>query len=124
MSEQLDQQHKRRVLIVEDEPIVSMSLEMILEIAGFEVAGVATTLQEALSKVDEPRFDVAVVDVNLRGAFSGPFAEALRKAGIPFVVVTGYDHERYREKFPPDTRFLQKPYRGEALTEALSAAMS
>ena len=124
MSEQLDQPPKRRVLIVEDEPIVSMSLEMILEMAGFEVAGVATTLQEALAKVEQPRFDVAVVDVNLRGVFSGPVAEALQKAGIPFVVVTGYDHERYRDKFPADTRFLQKPYRGEALTEALHAAMS
>lgn len=118
-----DPGQKRRILIVEDEPMVAMSIEMLLEFSGFESAGIAATVEEALKFAAEGGFDAAILDANLAGVFSGPVAEALRSAGAPFLILSGYDAEQQRGRFPPDTVILQKPCRPDAIIEALRAAL-
>lgn len=112
-------QKSRRILVVEDEPMVAMSIEMLLECEGFESAGVAATVEEALKLVAAGGYDAAILDANLGGVFSGPVAEALQKAGAPFLVLSGYDAEQQRGRFPPGTVILQKPCRPDAIIEAL-----
>jgi DNA-binding NarL/FixJ family response regulator len=55
----------KRVLIVEDEPIVAACLEAELSTAGFEVCGVASSEEEALRLANACAPDLAVVDVRL-----------------------------------------------------------
>jgi CheY-like chemotaxis protein len=119
MNEPSELKHKRRILIVEDEPIVAMSLELLLEYEGFEIAGIAETVQEAMAMIAERSFDAVVLDINLQGRFSCEVAAALQRLGIPFVVVSGYDPDQQREHFPKNTRFLQKPYLPSALNDSL-----
>ena len=56
-----------RVLVVEDEPILSMMIEDYLEDLGCHVVGAATRLNEALKQANTLDLDVGVLDVNLAG---------------------------------------------------------
>ncbi len=111
----------RRVLIIEDEPVVAMLLEEMLDDLGATVAGRARSLDRAL-QADATRCDAAVVDINLQGRKSYVAAERLACAGVPIVFVTGYTRER-----PPGTLsaapMLLKPYGIHELAEALRRAL-
>lgn len=79
-----------RVLVVEDEVIIAMSLEDMLTDLGCTVVGPATNLDQALSLVQSEQFDVALLDVNLNGHHSRPVAEMLVSRSIPYALITGY----------------------------------
>ena len=111
----------RRVLIIEDEPVVAMLLEDMLDDLGLTVAGRARTLDRAL-QADAFQCDAAVMDINLRGEKSYAAAERLSEAGVPIVFVTGHTRER-----PPgrlgEAPILLKPYGIHELASALHRAM-
>jgi DNA-binding response OmpR family regulator len=81
----------RRVLLVEDEALVSLMLEDVLESAGAVVIGPASTVKAALDLLGEEAIDCAVLDVKLQDGVSVPVAEALAALGIRFVIATGSD---------------------------------
>jgi DNA-binding response OmpR family regulator len=81
---------KQRVLVVEDEYVVSLSIAQILHDAGFEVVGPAMSVSMALMLVQQVGCDAAVLDVNLHNGTAEPLAEQLAARGIPFVVLTGH----------------------------------
>jgi|SRR5580704_4478372 CheY-like chemotaxis protein len=109
----------RRVLIVEDEVLVSILIEDALADLGIEVAGVAGTLEEALTHVEAGNFDCAILDLHIKGKEVFPVAEALAARGVPFVFATGYGQsgvpEKYRER-----PVLQKPFMALELERALA----
>ncbi|UVC07605.1 response regulator [Rhizobium sp. TH2] len=111
-----------RVLIVEDEGFLAMEAEDILHNFGFEVGASVASVSEALSWIEESgNFDVALLDVNLRGETVFPVADALATRGIGFAFATGYGDEGVR----PDLRaypIISKPYAPEELRNALHAA--
>jgi CheY-like chemotaxis protein len=112
----------RRILIVEDEMLVSMLVTDILEDFGCTVLGPATRLQAALEAAGREDFDAALLDVNLAGTRSFPVADVLAKRGIPFVFVSGYgdmDLDAPHEKRP----IVQKPFSPDALGEALASCL-
>jgi CheY-like chemotaxis protein len=112
----------RSVLIVEDEPLIAMMLEDFLESLGYEVAATVETVAEALARIEEGGFDVAIVDVHLKnGEHVWPVCDRLSAAGIPFVLATGGHIE------PPPARHveapvLSKPYTIDSIEPALRAA--
>jgi DNA-binding response OmpR family regulator len=80
----------QRILIVEDEPLISMMLEDFLDALDRQVAGIADNVVEALALIEAGGVDAAILDVNLRaGETSWPIADALAAAGIPFLLATG-----------------------------------
>jgi CheY-like chemotaxis protein len=99
----------RRVLLVEDEVMVSWVLEDMLVDLGYEIVGPAARVNQALAMVEAEAINLAVFDVNLNGEKSYPVADALTARGVPFAFSTGYNKEGlavcYRD-FP----MLQKPY--------------
>ena len=107
-----------RVLIVEDESMLLMLLEDLLPEMGYQVAGAAGTVDDALSALERLEIDVAVVDVNLGGTESFPVADALTERGIPFLFTTGYGSLGLPERYA-DTGVLQKPFRRQDLETAL-----
>ena len=70
----------RRVLVVEDEVMIAMLLEDMLADLGHEVVGPATRLEDGLELASSAEFDLAVLDVNLKGVVFGCQA-ALRVMG-------------------------------------------
>ena len=87
----------RRVLVVEDEALVSMMLVNLLTKSGTAVVGPSATTQSALSLIEHEPIDCAVLDIKLVDGTSLPVAEALAARGIRFVLATGYN----RAAIPP-----------------------
>lgn len=111
-----------RVLIVEDDAMISMMLQDLLEDMGCQVVSVASRLGEAQRKSEVDDFDVALLDVNLRGERTFPVAEAMRQRRRPFVLTTGYATTILPDSLRAAT-LLQKPYRRQDLETALWDAM-
>jgi len=112
-----------RVLIVEDEVLVAMSVEDMLADLGCAAAVSASSLTEALEKVKIGGFDLALLDVNLRGEKVFPVADALSDQGIPFAFASGYGAADVPEQFR--TRpVVSKPFLVEELSATLSSALA
>lgn len=108
----------RRVLLIEDEPLVVLDLSCEIEEAGAEIVAVARTLPDALRVAGEVAADVAVLDGNLNGESVVSVAELLAKRGIPFCFVSGYGREHLPRAFR-DVPLVQKPFDPDALRHTL-----
>lgn len=112
-----------RVLIVEDEALVSMMLEDMLTGFGCVIAGIAATVAEGLAAVDRvDGIDVAILDVNLGGQEVFPVADALIERRAPIVFSTGFAPADLARRYP-HSRLLSKPYTLEPLAKILSEAV-
>lgn len=107
-----------RVLVVEDEMMVSMLIEDMLDDLGCKVVGPASRLDEALALAGEAELDCAVLDVNLGGQSIFPLADFLRAKGAPFAFATGYGDAGLRE-IDKGSPVLQKPFRETDLARVL-----
>lgn len=90
---------ERRALIVEDEGLIAMLIEDYLLDMGFSEVATAASLKEGLRSAREGRFDVAVLDVNLRGERSDEIAAMLIERGVPFTFTTGYGRAGLSEEY-------------------------
>jgi DNA-binding response OmpR family regulator len=108
----------RRVLIVEDEPVLAFVLEELIVESGFAAAGVAGRLETALAIIESGACDGAILDANLAGVSVAPAALALTARGLPFIILSGYSPAQHEAAFAGALR-LQKPCRPEHLIEAL-----
>lgn len=106
----------KRILVVEDEPLVAMLAEDMLLELGYAVVGPASNLGDALDLASRAKFDAAVLDVNLNGKRSDAVAGLLRSKGIPFVIATGYGTSGDPCGEEP---IVYKPYGAEQLAAAL-----
>jgi CheY-like chemotaxis protein len=109
-----------RLLIVEDEALISMLIEQTVRELGHEPAAFAHSVPSALNLVDAmtPTIDAAMLDVNLGGSLVFPVAEALSERGIPFAFLTGYGAEGVPARYS-EAPVMQKPFRDEDLALAL-----
>lgn len=99
-----------RVLVVEDEMMVSMLIEDMLTDLGCTVVGPASRLDEAIELAGRAEIDCAVLDVNLGGQPIFPLADILREKGAPFAFATGYGDAGLRD-VDRGSPVLQKPFR-------------
>jgi PAS domain S-box-containing protein len=104
----------KRVLIVEDEPLVAMDMQSMLSAAGCVVVGPAGTLEEAKRLLDAEDCHAALVDVNLKGKSIDPLLIELRQRNIPFAFVTGYGAKVLSKTFE-ETVTIGKPFTAEQL---------
>jgi DNA-binding response OmpR family regulator len=109
-----------RVLIAEDEFLVSIQLEEDLRLAGCSILGPFSTLETATRASRRERFDLAVLDINLNGKMVYPLADELSARGVPFIFLSGYVSADLPERFrkwpqvtkPHDPAALIKEIRG------------
>ncbi len=117
----------KRVLVVEDEALLSMLVEDELRGAGATVLGPACSLGDALRLVEAAAADggisAAVLDINLDGRHVAPVADRLAALGVPFVFATGYgeNHDTGGHGTAPT---LRKPYCTGSLIAAVGALAS
>jgi len=117
----------RRVLIVEDEPIIAMTLEALVEDLGREPCGIAATGAEAVELAKTLRPDVVLMDVSLIGDMDGiEAARLLREAtGIPVIFVTAYGSGGIMDRLRsihPDAQVVPKPVDPSSLRRAIEEA--
>ena len=113
----------RTILIVEDEPLIAMMLEDFLESLGHVVKASCDNVADALKAVALNGFDIAILDVNLKGENVWPVAAELRQRGVPFILASGGHVD------PPPPEFagaplIEKPFTIDRVTPALEAAMA
>src|SRR3954451_14770784 len=110
----------RRILVIEDSPVVAPFTVDILAELGCEVVGPAPNMALARELVDGGDFDAALLDVHIRGERVFPLCELLSAKGVPFVLTSGYADWTMPEKWDDRPR-LQKPYTIDQVEEAVSA---
>lgn len=101
-----------RILVVEDEFLIRLTIVEILGDEGFEVVE-AEDGEQALAALVSDRIDLVMTDVNLPGGVSGwAVADAARKrrADLPVVFVSGGAQPPRGWKASPHDIFVQKPY--------------
>lgn len=118
MNEDATRAVPRQILIVEDELMIRLLLEDMLTELGYEIAGAASRIDDAMTLAQGAQIDAAILDVNLNGATVGPVAELLADRGVPFVFATGYGDRGLPEHLR-DRPILHKPFQQEHLKRAL-----
>ena len=111
-----------RVLVVEDEVMISTLVEDMVTELGHSVAAHAASVEEAAGLAEGGDFDVALLDVNLQGQTVESVAATLARRGKPFVFTTGYGERVIPPEFK-DRPLLPKPYQIEQLGEILSSVV-
>jgi CheY-like chemotaxis protein len=113
----------KTVLVVEDESLVAMLIECLLEECECGIIGPCGTVAKALEAAQSETFDLAVLDVNLRGEMVYPVADVLAERHIPFLFLSGYGEGA----IPPGHgtwKVCAKPFKGNDLIQMLSAALA
>lgn len=108
-----------RCMIVEDQALLGISLEAFLEDAGFAVAGVFMSNDQALQWLESDAPDVAILDIMIKDGASLEIARALKSRGVPFTVYSGLPR---KDDCPPELRgvpWLEKPVSREILLSVL-----
>lgn len=118
----------RRILVVEDDPIIANDLTYMLRELGYRVLGPAHTLSEGIECAGMTSPELALLDIHLEKADDGiRMAEWLRiNKAVPIIFLTAYADEltiSKAGKVHPD-HYLVKPFREESLKAAIEIACS
>ena len=107
-----------KLLVVEDDVLVRMLLADMVGELGYTVAAEAASIDEALEATRKTDFDLAILDVDLKGRSVSPVADALVARDIGFVFVTGYDdHGLFPYRDRPDPKEAIPDRRAEAVLQ-------
>lgn len=98
----------KRVLLVEDEPLVSMMLADMLSAFGHKVDGPYSRFSDAILAAKSNNLQAGILDVNLGGEKTYAVADILANRKIPFAFVTGYGPDTILTEFS-HAPVLQKP---------------
>lgn len=109
----------RRILVVEDEPLIALHDRDMLREWGCEVIGTARSVPHAIALIQDQSPDAVLLDMSLQGCTSEPVADMMIKAGVPFIVTTAFTTRMLR----PSLRgvpILRKPVEERKLEKALT----
>lgn len=79
----------KRILVVEDEPLIALMLSDNLGELGFHSVEVAATREQALAALDRVPPQVVLLDLKLGDGDTGSVAGMLRDRAVPFVFMSG-----------------------------------
>jgi CheY-like chemotaxis protein len=106
------------VFVVEDEAMIRILMADMLRELGHTLAGEAGHIDEALRLAQSTEFDLAILDVNLRGELITPVAKLITGRGRPIIFATAYGSDGLPEELR-DHPVLQKPFELDALATAI-----
>lgn len=118
-----------KVLVADDEPNIVLSLEFLMEQAGFEVV-TAEDGEQALARVNDAHPDLLLLDISLPGISGFDVLEQLRgnaaTAQLPIIMLTAHGRDVEREKgmaLGADD-YITKPFSTQSLVEKVKALLS
>jgi YesN/AraC family two-component response regulator len=119
--------NKPKIMIVEDEVLVAMSLRLDLVDFGYDVAELCSTGEMALATVEQVKPDLVLMDISLSGKLTGIETAKRMKdlLDIPIIFLSGYsDQEMQKEALSIDqTGYFLKPFNVEELQKTLQQAV-
>ncbi len=120
---------RRRILIVDDDPLVREALRHCLQFAGYEVAEAAEG-EEALARVRERPPQAMLLDIRMPGVDGYTVCERLQDlptpTRVPVIIITGFgDFDLHRRAYAVGaSACLTKPVRLAALVGILEAVLA
>ena len=109
-----------KILIVEDNLILADILETFLEIGGYEVCGIASTVKEAVSLTNLHKPDIAIFDYRMGGGeYSSQIRPLLRDKTSMGILYASGDPLRGKLTTADGDAYIQKPYGMKDLIQAI-----
>lgn len=123
--EELEQQTKARILIIEDEAVIAMDLSDLVTAAGHDVCATATTAKSAVEAAKRERPDLVLADIQLADGSSGIDAvkEILASFEVPVIFITAFPDRLLTGERPEPTFLITKPYSPDTVRAAVSQAL-
>jgi CheY-like chemotaxis protein len=119
---------RTRILIVEDEPIVSRDIQDTIVSFGYEVAATASSGEEAVKKAAEWTPDLVLMDIVLKGNMDGVEAAACIQAQRNVLVVYMSAHSEIeildRAKLTCPYGYVMKPFTERELAMAIEVTLA
>ena len=114
-----------KVLIIEDEPIISLDLQSIVKEMGHNVVATATTRDEAVREARRTEPGLVLADIKLADGSSGIDAvrQILSEVDVPIVFITAYPERLLTGERPEPTFLVTKPFVPETVRVAISQAL-
>jgi len=117
----------KRIFVVEDESIVSLEIQSRLKSLGYQVAGTASSGDEAIRKVLELKPDLILMDIRIKGNIDGidTAAEIHKHLEIPVIFLTAYADEAtlQRAKVTDPFGYIIKPFEERELEISIEIAL-
>lgn len=116
---------KARILVVEDDPIISTDILMTLIKAGYPVCEVVSSGEDAIEAAGRLLPDLVLMDVNVSGTMNGvDTARVLvNRYAVPSLFVSGASEQSLAATVDfPNMGLLRKPFMAADLTEHVEAA--
>lgn len=116
-----------RIVVVEDEQIVSKDIQVRLKKFGYEIAGAAASGEDAIELVGDTRPDLVMMDVMLKGHMLGTEAADIirKKYDVPVIYLTAYADESTlnQAKITEPYGYVLKPFDERELKTTIEMAL-
>lgn len=122
---EIDRESATSVLIIEDEPLISMQLEDLVIALGHEVCGTAATRTQAQEAVLAKTPGLVLADIQLADGSSGLDAvdDILAIDRVPVIFITAYPERLLTGDRPEPTYLVTKPFQEKTVRAAISQAL-
>jgi len=122
---EIDGETATDVLIIEDEPLISMQLEGLVSDLGHNVTGTAATHSQAVAMFKERPAGLVLADIQLADGSSGIDAveELLELGEVPVIFITAYPERLLTGERPEPTYLVTKPFSESTVRTAISQAL-
>ena len=122
---EIDREARTSVLIIEDEPLIAMDLEQIVRGLGHEVAGIATTHEDALAAFENSDAGLVLADIQLADGSSGIDAvqDILAIAPVPAIFITAFPERLLTGHRVEPTFLIAKPFGENTVRAAISQSL-
>lgn len=123
--EEIDRETTTSVLIIEDEPLISMQLEDLVRSLGHDICGTAATRTQAQEAVRKATPGLVLADIQLADGSSGLDAvdDILADISVPVIFITAYPERLLTGDRPEPTYLITKPFQESTVRAAISQAL-
>lgn len=122
---EIGEQTRVRVLIIEDEPMIAMDIQDVVEEAGYEVAGIASTRTEAVKLFEATGAGLVLADIQLADNSSGIDAvhDIWHERRVPVVFITAFPERLLTGEKPEPAFLITKPFERRTVQAAMAQAL-
>jgi len=123
--EEIERETTTSVLIIEDEPLISMQLEDLVRSLGHDICGTAATRTQAQEVVAEKTPGLVLADIQLADGSSGLDAvdDILQSVSVPVIFITAYPERLLTGDRTEPTYLITKPFHEDTVRAAISQAL-
>lgn len=122
---EIERESATSVLIIEDEPLISMQLEDLVRSLGHDICGTAATRTQAREIAQQSQPGLVLADIQLADGSSGLDAveDILAIGSVPVIFITAYPERLLTGDRPEPTYLVTKPFQEDTVRAAISQAL-